>query len=82
MTKIEGRWVPTNLAPGWGMATGQARAAIDKLPSMTEGPMKAMVKAELARFDQHLDAMEKATTAKAFMSALQGGRRQTPARPR
>jgi len=82
MTKIEGRWVPSRLAQGWGMAMGQARAALDKMPSMTEGPMKAMAKAELARFEQQLDAMEKATTAQALASALQSGSRQAPAQPR
>jgi len=82
MTKIEGRWVPTEMAQGWAMAMGQARAALDRMPSMTEGKMKAMAKAELARFEQQLDALEKATTAQSFARALQAGSRKPPARPR
>jgi hypothetical protein len=80
MTRVEGRWVPTAMAQQWSMVMSRARAAIERLPAMSDASTKARAKAELGRLEDQLDAIESATDARQLGSAMRMGR--AAARPR
>ena len=74
LTKVEGRWVPTEMAMGWSKGIEKARKGLEKMASDKSSTMQA--KMGLGMANAVLDQMENANTQEEFnevFNSLFGG---------
>lgn len=70
MAKIDGHWVPKDMADGWTMQMNMARAQLDQMSGMVAN--KAQVMQMLNQLDTGLSAMAKASTKEELQQAAMG----------
>ena len=69
-TKVDGRWVPKDMAAEWPKMMKEARAAVDGISEGEIKKGKAKIMAMMAMIDTVLDQLAKAETQKDFDAAL------------
>lgn len=70
MTRVLGRWLPSELARGFPVTIGHLRAAIDGIPAMTDPIAREIVRARLVDIEHMVEALAAATTAEEFGEAM------------
>ena len=71
-TKVEGRWVPTEMASGWSASMAQAKAQLESLTAEDMAKNKPQILGVLTMLDGILTQIEAAETQAQFDQSLQG----------
>lgn len=73
LTKVEERWVPTDLAQDWAKSMADSRKAIADMNSEGGVKNKPQIMGALAMLDSQFDIILQANTQEAFDNAIQQG---------
>jgi hypothetical protein len=71
LTRVEGRWVPAEVAEDWQSTMDQARTSLARVESLTESDKQKVLQA-LESVDAGLSALLEASTPEQFKQAAMG----------